>query len=108
MECCGMSEHVQNVRNPSSVVHVKKRNPLSVTGPLTNSLTFQGEFEMSTPAMNSTKIEAVDGRGRLLVFAAPLVAGFRGAPLALSAANSTRRGKITPRKNWAKRRAFGA
>ena len=62
---------------------------------------------MPTFAIQAAKAASLDAHGRLLVFAAPLVAGFRGAPLALSAAHSIRTGKNAPRKNWAKRRAFG-
>ena len=57
-------------------------------------------------SLQGIKSSAFDGNGRLLCFAAPLIAGFRGAPLALSVGKPVRRIKAQQRKNWAKRRAY--
>jgi hypothetical protein len=103
-----MAQHDENVRNHSPVVQGKKHTLMRIKGPLANALSNEGEYDMPALAIHGNKSTSVDDYGRLLVFAAPLVVGFRGAPLALSAANSIRRDKNTPRKNWAKRRAFVA
>jgi hypothetical protein len=103
-----MAEHDKTVRNHSPAVQSKMNNLIPVAGPFGSVLNHTGEFDMPAFAIQSAKATSVDAHGRLLVFAAPLVAGFHGAPLALSAANSIRRAKNTPRKNWAKRRAFVA
>lgn len=64
---------------------------------------------MPMSMLQGAKAAAFDAQGRLLVFAAPLIAGFRGAPLALAAGKAIRRSKgMATRKNWAKRRAYGA
>jgi hypothetical protein len=65
-----------------------------------------GEKEMPMSSLQGIKSSAFDGNGRLLCFAAPLIAGFRGAPLALSLGKPARRLKAQQRKNWAKRRAY--
>jgi hypothetical protein len=101
-----MAEHDKIVRNHSPAVQSKNNSFNPVAGPLVSAHSIKGEFDMPALAIQSAKSNSVDVHGRLLVFAAPLVAGFHGAPLALSAANSIRRAKNTPRKNWAKRRAF--
>jgi len=61
-------------------------------------------FGMS--ASQITKSAAFDARGRLLVYAPPLMAGFRGAPLALSRGAAISRARSLPRRNWARRRAY--
>jgi hypothetical protein len=101
-----MAEHDKTVRNHSPAVQSKMNSLHSVAGPIGSALNHTGEFDMPAFAIQSAKAANVDGHGRLLVFAAPLVVGFHGSPLALSAANSIRRAKNAPRKNWAKRRAF--
>jgi hypothetical protein len=76
----------------------------------------KGDFPMSTAVStaasfvpsNSVKSSALDANGYPLVFAPPLVAGFRGAPLALSAGNRPSMRKQLTRRNWAKRRAYAA
>jgi hypothetical protein len=65
-----------------------------------------GEQEMPMSSLQGIKSSAFDTNGRLLCFAAPLVVGFRGAPLALSTGKPMRRIKAQQRKNWAKRRAY--
>ncbi len=61
---------------------------------------------MPMSALQGIKSAAFDDHGRLLCFAPPLIAGFRGAPLALSTGKPLRRPRPQPRKNWAKRRAY--
>jgi hypothetical protein len=63
---------------------------------------------MSTALSNPIKSSALDDNGYPLVFAPPLVTGFRGAPLALSVGNKTSKRKQLTRRNWAKRRAYEA
>ncbi len=65
----------------------------------------KGDLSMSSATV---KASALDYNGRLLVFAPPLVSGFRGAPLALSAGSKSAKRKPSTRRNWAKRRAYGA
>jgi hypothetical protein len=62
---------------------------------------------MPMSMLQSAKASAFDANGRLLVYAAPLVTGFIGCPLALSTGKPMRRTKSQQRKNWAKRRAYG-
>lgn len=57
---------------------------------------------------SGAKASVLDGKGRMLVFAPPLVTGFRGAPLALSLNHKTARNRQPMRRNIAKRRAYGA
>jgi hypothetical protein len=45
--------------------------------------------------------------GELLVYAPPILIGFRGAPLELADAQPKRRTPRPARRNWAKRRAYG-
>jgi hypothetical protein len=52
--------------------------------------------------------KAFDAKGHLLVFAAPIIAGFHGAPLALATGKRIRLAKASDRRNWAKRRAYEA
>lgn len=52
--------------------------------------------------------EALSPNGEILVFAPPIILGFIGAPLALSASLNRRRPKSPAGKNWAKRRAYHA
>jgi hypothetical protein len=52
--------------------------------------------------------KAFDAKGHLLVFAAPINAGFRGSPLALATGKRIRIATANDRRNWAKRRAYGA
>jgi hypothetical protein len=63
---------------------------------------------MPAQAFHSAKSRAVSANGRLLVFAAPIMAGFRGSPLALSNGKVSAKRFAAERKNWAKRRAYGA
>jgi hypothetical protein len=72
------------------------------------SLFQQGETTMPLSALQGPKASAYDVHGRLLVYAAPITAGFHGAPLFLSTGQTSRRIKPGQRKNWAKRRAYGA
>ncbi len=55
---------------------------------------------------HAAKSQAFDASGRLLVYAPPLLAGFRGAPLALSRGKAALRPKSGLRRNWARRRAY--
>lgn len=55
---------------------------------------------------HTAKSRAFDDSGRLLVLAPPILAGFQGAPIALSHAKLARRPKSTLRRNWARRRAY--
>ncbi len=57
-------------------------------------------------SLHSAKSQAFDASGRLLVYAPPILAGFRGAPLALSGGKAVRRPKSGLRRNWARRRAY--
>jgi hypothetical protein len=57
-------------------------------------------------ALHAAKAQAFDASGRLLVYAPPLLAGFRGAPLALSRGKAALRPKSGQRRNWARRRAY--
>jgi hypothetical protein len=58
-------------------------------------------------ALSAAKPAAFDARGRLLAYAPPILAGFQGAPLALSQAKPARRAKPSrQRRNWARRRAY--
>ena len=59
-------------------------------------------------ALQIAKSAAFDERGRLLVYAPPILAGFQGAPLALSSGKAARRPKPSQRRNWARRRAYDA
>jgi len=61
---------------------------------------------MTMSVGQSRKAAVVDAYGRLLVFAPPILAGFQGAPLALSTDKPHRRHKLSQRKNWARRRAY--
>jgi len=61
---------------------------------------------MTMSVGQSRKAAVVDAYGRLLVFAPPILAGFQGAPLALSTDKPHRRQKPSQRKNGAKRRAY--
>ncbi|MFM9975957.1 MAG: hypothetical protein ACKVON_15455 [Beijerinckiaceae bacterium] len=63
---------------------------------------------MAMHFFQNIKSSAIDANGRLLVFAAPLIAGFRGSPLALSGSKVSAKRWSAGRKNWAKRRAYGA
>ena len=63
---------------------------------------------MSAQGMQSIKSGAIGRNGRLLVFAAPIMAGFRGSPLALSNGKVSAKRFAAERKNWAKRRAYEA
>jgi hypothetical protein len=68
----------------------------------------KGDITMSAAITTTAKSSALDSTGRFLVFASPLVTGFRGAPLALSASQKTGKRKESTRRNWAKRRAYQA
>ncbi|MGL4637354.1 MAG: hypothetical protein ACRCWF_15335 [Beijerinckiaceae bacterium] len=59
-------------------------------------------------ASTAMKPSVCDQNGRPLVFAPPLLTGFRGAPLALSSATKALKRKSSPRRNWAKRRAYAS
>jgi hypothetical protein len=63
---------------------------------------------MPSHNLQSVNPRAIGANGRLLVFAAPIMAGFRGSPLALSNGKVSAKRFATERKNWAKRRAYGA
>jgi hypothetical protein len=65
--------------------------------------------EASMPANNAINVKpsALTRNGRLLVFAPPLMMGFRGCPLALSNGKVSVKNKSGVKRNWAKRRAFG-
>ena len=58
------------------------------------------------PMPSVTKPAAFDSKGRLLVYAPPILAGFQGAPLALSNGKAARRPATGQRRNWARRRAY--
>jgi hypothetical protein len=99
-----MNEDDGNVRSPTAAVQAV---PASFTlNDLENLRRKEKELPMSS--LHGIKTSAFDGNGRLLCFAAPLIVGFRGAPLALSVGKPVRRIKAQQRKNWAKRRAYGA
>jgi hypothetical protein len=75
------------------------------------NLTDGGSTAPEEETMSATlrlRLEAASPEGELLVFAPPLVLGFLGAPLALADALPRRRVKSGAKKNWAKRRAYGA
>ncbi|MGL4240705.1 MAG: hypothetical protein ACRCTI_06290 [Beijerinckiaceae bacterium] len=59
-------------------------------------------------AAHSLKPEVLSPEGEILVFAPPIIIGFLGAPLALADNLPRRRTKSAGKKNWAKRRAYGA
>jgi hypothetical protein len=63
------------------------------------------ESQMSTDRLNPDLLSA---EGQLLVYAPPILIGFLGAPLALADNLPKRRLRGSSRKNWAKRRAYGA
>jgi hypothetical protein len=63
------------------------------------------EDDMATTRINPDLLSA---DGDILVFAPPILIGFRGAPLALADSLPKRRLKGGSKKNWAKRRAYGA
>lgn len=60
--------------------------------------------------MTSNRInpDLLSVEGDILVFAPPILIGFLGAPLALADNLPKRRLKGGSRKNWARRRAYGA
>jgi hypothetical protein len=60
---------------------------------------------MSIDRLNPDLLSA---EGQLLVYAPPILIGFLGAPLALADSQPKRRLKGAAKKNWAKRRAYGA
>jgi hypothetical protein len=63
---------------------------------------------MAAQLVQNVKPSAIGRNGRLLVFAAPIMAGFRGSPLALSSGKVSAKRFASERKNWAKRRAYEA
>jgi hypothetical protein len=63
---------------------------------------------MMTATNAAVKSTVCDQNGMPLVFAPPLLTGFRGAPLALSAASKMVKRKTSSRRNWAKRRAYSS
>jgi hypothetical protein len=66
-----------------------------------------GEVSMPVSVTANVKPSALASNGRLLVFAPPLMMGFRGCPLALSNGKVSVKAKTGVKRNWAKRRAFG-
>jgi hypothetical protein len=66
-----------------------------------------GDTSMPTSQTATVKPSALARNGRLLVFAPPLMMGFRGCPLALSNGKVSVKAKSNVKRNWAKRRAFG-
>jgi hypothetical protein len=63
------------------------------------------EDDMSINHLNPDLLSA---EGQILVYAPPILIGFLGAPLALADNLPKRRLKGVAKKNWAKRRAYGA
>jgi hypothetical protein len=98
-----MNEDDRNVRLPSAAVQGDGRSFCFIS----RDMLRRGDNEMPMSLLQGAKASAFDANGRLLVYAAPLVTGFIGAPLALSAGRPLRRPKAQQRKNWAKRRAYG-
>jgi hypothetical protein len=98
-----MNEDDRNVRLPTACVQGDQRSFSLIS----RDMPRQGDKEMPMSMLQGAKASAFDANGRLLVYAAPLVTGFIGAPLALSTGRPLRRPKSQQRKNWAKRRAYG-
>lgn len=62
---------------------------------------------MTATLRRSLPANARDERGRLLVFAPPIISGFLGSPLSLAMERDSERSDLRDsRRNWAKRRAY--
>jgi hypothetical protein len=100
-----MSESNEIVRLPSPRGQSEQHKVNSIKGS-SNNVPAKGEARMSSTQYANVKPSAIAENGRLLVFAPPLMMGFRGCPLALSKGKINVKAKSSVRRNYAKRRAF--
>jgi hypothetical protein len=100
-----MSESYKNVMQASPRGQGDKAKPAPMKG--SSHDPDKGETSMPMTQYANVKPSAIAENGRLLVFAPPLMMGFRGCPLALSNSKIKMKTKPSVRRNYAKRRAFG-
>jgi hypothetical protein len=101
-----MSESYKNVMPASQPGQGEKSKTVPMKGS-SQSDPHRGEVSMPMTQYANVKPSAIAENGRLLVFAPPLMMGFRGCPLALSNGKVSVKTKSGIKRNWAKRRAFG-
>jgi hypothetical protein len=101
-----MSESYKNVMPASQRGQGEKFKTVPMKGSIQND-PHRGDVLMPAMTYANVKPSAIAENGRLLVFAPPLMMGFRGCPLALSNGKVSVKAKASVRRNYAKRRAFG-
>jgi hypothetical protein len=99
------------MRDPYKTVTLPSPPLLAGEGIVTSSHGVAGTDTRPYPSSNEEMTLAYESQSqhkadRLPIFAAPLLKGFHGAPIALSKGRVKRKLDASARRNWAKRRAF--